>query len=163
MSQRDFPPIKESAAELLVLLKHEQDARLRSRIHLLFLIRSNQVASRVEAAKHLLKHRNSIKNWLDTYRRGGLDELLHIGTTGPKPEQKTLPPAVFKALRERVEGEGFSGYTGAQAWLHREFGLAVPYKTVHGLIRKRLGAKLKRARPRHPKKTTVRPRPFPTA
>ena len=152
MSQRDFPPIKETAEELLVLLKHEQDARLRSRIHLLFLIRSDQVGSRTEAAKQLLKHRNSIKNWLDTYKRGGLDELLRLGTTGPKPEQRTLPPAVFQALRERLEGEGFSGYTGARAWLHRNFGLDVPYKTVHGLIRKRLGAKLKRARPRHQKK-----------
>jgi hypothetical protein len=59
---------------------------------------------------------------------------------------------VFKALCERVNGEGFFGYTHAQAWLHSEFGLAVPYSTVHGIIRTRLGAKLKRARPRHQKK-----------
>lgn len=163
MSQRDFPPIKESADELHALLKYEQDARRRSRIHLLFLIRSGQVDSRIAAAKHLAKHRNSIKNWLNAYKRGGLEELLRIGTTGPAPEQKTLPPAVFEALRERVEGEGFSGYTHAQAWLHKEFGLAVPYNTVHGLVRNRLGAKLKRARPRHQKKTTVTPPPTPAS
>ena len=163
MSQRDFPPIKESADELHALLKHEQDARLRARLHLLFLIRSSQVRSRAEAARHLLKHRNSIKNWLDAYERGGLDELLRVGTTGPRPEQKTLPPPVFEALRERVNAEGFSGYTGAQDWLREKFGLAVPYGTVHGLIRKRLGAKLKRARPRHQKKTKLKPPPFPTA
>jgi transposase len=152
MSQRDFPPIHETAEDLQARLKHEQDARRRSRLHLLLLIRSGQVKSRTQAAKHLLMHRNSVKNWLNTYKRGGLEELLRIGTTGPKPEQKTLPPPVFEALREQVEGEGFTGYTGAQEWLLREFGLHVPYRTVHGLIRGRLGAKLKRARPRHQKK-----------
>lgn len=40
MSQRDFPPIKESAEELKDLLAHEQSARSRNRLHLLFLIRS---------------------------------------------------------------------------------------------------------------------------
>jgi transposase len=152
MSQRDFPPIKESADELHALLKHEQDARLRARLHLLFLIRSGQVSNRTEAAGHLLKHRNSINNWLNAYKRGGLAELLRVGTTGPKPEQKTLPPPVFEALRERLNAEGFSGYTGAQDWLRERFGLTVAYGTVHGMIRKRLGAKLKRARPRHQKK-----------
>jgi transposase len=152
MSQWDFPAIHESAEDLQARLKHEQDARRRSRLHLLLLIRTGQVKSRTAAAKHLVMHRNSVKNWLDAYQHGGLEELLRIGTTGPKPEQKTLPPPVFEALRERVKGKGFSGYTGAQEWLLKEFGLDVAYRTVHGLIRERLGAKLKRARPRHKKK-----------
>jgi transposase len=149
MSQRDFPPIRETVEDLQAQIESEQDARLRSRLHLLLLIRTCRVKSRAEAARHLAMHRNSVKNWLDAYRQGGLGELLRIGTTGPKPEQKTLPPTVFEALRERVEGEGFSGYTGAQEWLLREFGLDVAYRTVHGLIRERLGVKLERARPRH--------------
>lgn len=152
MSQRDFPPIHETTEDLHTRLKHEQDARVRERLHLLVLICSDQVKSRAEAARHLLRHRNTIRNWLEAYRRGGLEELLHADTTGPKPEQKTLPPAVFEALRERVEDDGFAGYTIAQEWLLKEFGLEVPYRTVHGLIRERLGAKLKRARPRHQKK-----------
>src|SRR5215213_8849976 len=153
MSQRAFPPLHETADDLQDRLQHAQDARLRSRLPLLLLIRSGQVKSRTQAAKHLVVHRNSVRNWLEAYRRGGLEELLRAGTTGPKPEQKTLPPSVFETLRERVEkGGGFSGYTGAQEWLLKEFGLHVAYRTVHGLIRERLGAKLKRARPRHKKK-----------
>lgn len=152
MSQRDLPEIQESAEDLHSRLKHEQDARLRSRLHLLLLISSGQAKSRTEAAEHLALHRNSIRNWLKAYERGGLQELLRIGTPGPKPEQKTLPPAVFDALSERVKGEGFAGYTLAQEWLRKEFGLDVAYRTVHGLVRERLGAKLKRARPRHQKK-----------
>ncbi len=152
MSQRDFPPIQETTEDLLTRLKHEQDARLRERLHLLLLIHSGEVKSRGEAARRLLRHRNTIRNWLETYKEGGLEGLLHVEATGPKPEQKTLPPAVFEALRERVGSEGFAGYTVAQDWLLKEFGLTVAYRTVHGLIRERLGAKLKRARPRHQKK-----------
>jgi putative transposase len=152
MSQRDFPPIQEAVAELEAKLKQARDARIRNRLHLLLLIRTSEVKSRSEAARRLKVHRNSVKNWLDAYKDGGLAQLLEIKRTGPKAEQKTLPPAVFKALRERVEGEGFAGYTSAQEWLRREFGLEVRYRTVHGLVHDRLGAKLKRARPRHQKK-----------
>jgi transposase len=152
MSQWDFPQIQETAEDLRTRLKHEQDARLRERVHLLLLVRSDEVKSRSEAARRLLRHRNTIRNWLETYKQGGLAALLHVDPTGPKPEQRTLPPVVFEALREQVKGDGFAGYTVAQEWLLKAFGLAVPYRTVHGLIRERLGAKLKRARPRHQKK-----------
>lgn len=152
MSQRDFPPIEETAEVLQDMLTHEHSAKRRTRLHLLFLIRSGQVKTREEAAKHLLVHRNSIKNWLNAYTAGGLDQILHVGVTGPRPEQKSLPTPVYEALQEQIRGEGFSGYTDAQAWLQREFGADLPYSTVHKIIRYRLGAKLKRARPRHQKK-----------
>jgi transposase len=152
MSQRDFPPISESAEQLKDLLTYEQSARRRNRLLLLFLIRSGEVQSREEAAARLLVHRNSIWIWLEAYKAGGLQQLLHIGTTGPKPVQKSLPAPVFDALEKQVEAEGFSGYTHAQEWLRTQFGCVVPYSTVHKLIRYRLGAKLKRARPRHKKK-----------
>jgi transposase len=152
MSQRDFPPIKESAEQLKDLLTYEQAAKRRSRLHLLFLIRSGQVQSRGDAATRLLVHRNSVRTWLEAYKAGGLEKMLHIGTTGPKPVQKSLPAPVFNALEKRIQAEGFSGYTHAREWLRTEFGRDVPYSTVHKLIRYRLGAKLKRARPRHQKK-----------
>jgi len=163
MYRKQFPTILESVEDLESRLKHERDARLRCRLHLLLLIRSDQVESRREAAEHLRVHRNTVKNWLITYEDGGLQELLKIGTTGPKPGQKTLSAPVFQALSDRVFGEGFPSYIAAQEWLRREYDLGVPYRTVHGLIRYRLGAKLKRARPRHEKKTTVTPPLSPTA
>jgi transposase len=152
MSQRDFPPIKESAEELKDLLTYEHSARLRNRLHLLFLISSGEVESREEAADRLVVHRNSVRNWLEAYKAGGLPQMLRIGKTGPKPVQKSLSAPVFDALEKQVESEGFAGYTHAQEWLRTKFGCDVPYSTVHKLIRYRLGAKLKRARPRHQKK-----------
>ena len=152
MSQRDFPPIKETAEELKGLLTYEQSAKRRSRLHLLLLIASSEVNSREAAADRLVVHRNSVRAWLNAYKAGGLKQMLHIGTPGPKPVQKSLSPPVFNALVKQVNGEGFAGYTHAQEWLRSEFRCHVPYSTVHKLIRYRLGAKLKRARPRHQKK-----------
>ena len=152
MSQRDFPPINESAEQLKDLLTYEQSAKRRNRLHLLFLIRSGEVQSRTEAAARLLVHRNSVWAWLEAYRAGGLEQMLRIGTPGPKPVQTSLAAPVFNALEKQVEGEGFSGYTHAQEWLRTQFGRDLPYSTVHKLVRYRLGAKLKRARPRHQKK-----------
>ena len=163
MSQREFPPVHESVIDLEARLRYENHAKRRSRIHLLILIVSGQVKNRSEAAKHLRVHRNSVYNWLEAYKAGGLEQMLQIGTTGPRAEQKSLPAPVFQTLREKVEGEGFSGYTSAKEWLRTQYGLELPYSTVHKIIRYRLGAKLKRARPRHQKKTTVMPPPFPPA
>lgn len=152
MSQRDFPPVVESANELQALLTHEHSAKRRTRLHLLLLIRSGQVKTREQAARHLVVHRNSIKNWLDAYKQGGLAQMLRVGTTGPKPEQKSLSAPAYEALQAQIQGDGFSGFTGAREWLQSQLGVDLPYSTVHKLIRYRLGAKLKRARPRHQKK-----------
>lgn len=148
---RRFPPIRESIEELEVRMKGERDAQLRRRIHMLVLIRSRKVLTRKAAAEHLAVHRNSIATWLSTYATGGLEALLQIKRGGPKAEQRTLPPAAFQALQERLKGKGFPSYGAAQRWLKQDFGLAVPYKTVWALIR-RTRAKLKRARPSHIKK-----------
>lgn len=147
MYSKEFPSIGESVEELTERLKRERDARLRTRLHLLLLIRSGQVANRREAAEHLAVHRNSVTNWLRLYEQGGLDAYLRVGVGGPPAEQKTLPDHVFRALGERVAADAFPTYVAAQEWLRREYGMDVSYRTVHSLIRYRLGAKLKRRRP----------------
>lgn len=144
MYSKEFPPIHETIEELEARLKRERDARLRSRLHLLLLIRSTRIKTRREAAEHLAVHRNSVRNWLRAYERGGLETMLQIGVGGPKPGQKSLPAPVFEALRERVSENEFPSYVAAQRWLRNEFGLDIPYRTVHGIIRYRLGAKLTR-------------------
>jgi hypothetical protein len=126
LTQRDFPAISESAEQLKDLLTYEQSVKRRNRLHLLFLIRSGQVQSREEAAARLLVHRNSVGAWLKAYKAGGLEQMLRIGTTGPKPVQKSLPAPVFNALEKQSEGEGFAGYTHAQEWLRTTFGRDLP-------------------------------------
>jgi transposase len=149
-----LPVIREALDELEARMKRERDGQRRLRLHLLVLIRSGQVQERQQAAEHLGVHRNTIARWLQSYEAGGLGKLLELQKVGAKPEQKTLPPRVWAALQEKLAAEdgGFSGYREVQHWLAEEYALEVCYPTVHKLVRYRLGAKLKRARPRHAKK-----------
>ncbi len=160
---KPLPPISEARNELEARLKKERNAQRRQRLHLLVLIQSGSVASRQEAADHLAVHRNTIGRWLSAYEQDGLDGLLALAKTGAKPGQKSLPPAALSALQERLAAAGFSSYGEATSWLAEAWGLEVPYKTVYALVRYRLGAKLKRARPEHAKKTVPRSSPFPSA
>ena len=149
---KPLPVVTEALDELEARMKRERGGQRRLRLHLLVLIASGRIQERQEAAAHLGVHRNTIGRWLQSYEAGGLETLLELQKVGAKPEQKTLPPAVWAALQERLAEEGFDGYLAVQRWLAEEYALEVCYPTVHKLVRYRLGAKLKRARPRHAKK-----------
>lgn len=150
---KPLPQISEALEDLQSQLKRERDPGRRPRLHLLVLIRSGEVHTRRDAADHLALHRNTVGRWLAAYEEGGQQALLTIDTPGAKPGQKTLSPPVLAALQQRLREEGFPSYGEGVSWLAEEHGLEVPYKTVHGIVRYRLGAKLKRARPVHAKKT----------
>lgn len=153
MSYRALPQVTESAVELRHLLSTERDDARRLRLHLLLLIKEGRASSQAQAAEHLARHRNTISDWLGRYRSGGLEALLKAKTGGHPPGQTILPPAVFEALKARLDTDhGFSGYVDVQRWLARDYGLKLPYSSVHALVRYRLKAKLKAARPEHPKK-----------
>jgi transposase len=159
--RRALPEIHESLESLREMLARTQDARRKRRVHLLVLIRSGEVRTREAAARHLGVHRNSIGPWLAAYEARGLSGLLEIGKPGAKRGQKVLAPAVLKKLKERLATNGFGSYGEIQGWLDEEFGIEIPYTTVYGLVRFRLASKLKRARPRHVKKTSSKPHASP--
>ena len=149
-----YPPIPEDLHTLSARLRQERDPQCRPRLHLLVLLKSGQVTTRGQAATHLAVHRNTITNWLQRYRDGGLAGLLTYKEPGAPAGPKTLPSAVFEQLKARLTTPtGFASYRDIQHWLRDEFALEVPYKTLHGIVRYQLKAKLKRPRPRHAKKT----------
>src|ERR1700741_4026415 len=151
--RRALPEVFETIEELQALLAGTSDLQRKQRVHLLLLIRSERVHSRLAAAAHLAAHRNSVGDWLGEDGQGGLAAMLDIGSPGAKPGIRALPPSALTALKARLEGEGFDSYKEIQEWIGREFALDVPYPTVHRTVRHRLQSKLKRARPRNVKKT----------
>jgi transposase len=152
-----LPPITEDLETLEDRLRRERDPKRKPRLHLLVLLKSGQVTSRSDAAAHLAVHRNTVAVWLRRYRAGGLEALLTYKEAGAPAGQKTLPPAVFAPLQARLAtASGFASYVELQQWLREEFGLDVPYPTLHGIVRYQLKAKLKRPRPSHAKKTSLR-------
>lgn len=160
--RRALPEVFETVEELQALMAGTSDLQRKQRMHLLLLIRTDQVDSRLAAAAHLALHRNSVGDWLAKYEQGGIEAMLDIGTPGAKPGIRVLPPAALAALKARLEGEGFASYKQIQEWIGREFALDVPYPTVHRIVRHRLQSKLKRARPRHVKKTPSQRQNSPT-
>ena len=99
-------------------------------------------------------HRHTVRDWLSLYEEGGPEGMRELGTPGPEPEQTSIPPDAMAALEERLDSpEGFAGYTKIQHWLGEEFGLDLPYSTVHGIVRYRLKAKPKVPRRSHAKKS----------
>jgi transposase len=154
---QSLPPILEDLDTLQARLHRERDPKRKSRLHLLVLLKSGQVTSRGQAAAHLALHRNTVAAWLRRYRDGGLEALLTYKEAGAPAGQKTLLPAVFAQLQARLAtSSGFASYVELQQWLREEFGLEVPYTTLHGIVRYQLQAKLKRPRPSHAKKTLPR-------
>jgi len=152
-----LPPITEDLMTLEDRLRRERDPKRKSRLHLLVLLKSKQVASRSQAAAHLALHRNTVATWLRRYQDGGLEALLTYKEAGAPAGQKTLPPVVFEQLQARLAtSSGFASYVELQQWLREEYALKVPYTTLHGIVRYQLQAKLKRPRPRHAKKTSQR-------
>jgi transposase len=156
---QSLPPITEELETLRDRLRRERAPTRKDRLHLLVLLKSGQVTSRGQAAAHLAVHRNTVGTWLRRYRTGGLEALLTYKEAGAPSGQKSLPPAVFAQLQARLATmSGFASYVELQQWLREEFGLEVPYPTLHGIVRYQLQAKLKRPRPSHAKKTSPRRR-----
>ncbi len=151
MRRRQFPTIKESAAELKQRMQGSTKAIEKSRLHLLYLIVSEQVMNRTQAATVLGVHYNTVGRWLQKYEAGGLAGLLEVKV--PPGATPQLNPSQQAALRAKLaEPAGFTSYRQVQAWVQEQFGIQMNYATLYHLVRYRMGAKLKVARPTHPKK-----------
>jgi transposase len=150
--KRPLPAIHETAATLKEQMQNEKHPLKRQRLHMLYLLASGQVHQRQIVAQVLGVDRNTVGRWLRTYEQEGLAALLHV----------TPPPGAVPALNGEqqaqlraalAEPQGFASYGEVQAWIHETFGIQMQYQATHKLVRYKLGAKLKVARPSHQKKT----------
>ena len=150
---RALPKIVEPLEELERRLSQCRDAYQKPRLHLLVLLARGEVRRREDAAERLAYHRHTIGQWLRQYEEEGLEALLQEGPRGAPSGLRKLPEEALERLAERLRDDpGLSSYQEAQEWLEAEYGQAIPYTTVHGWVRYKLKAKLKRPQPSHPKK-----------
>ena len=151
-----LPQIQDPIEELKQRLRQSRDGRVKQRLQLLVLIGTGEVTTRQQAAERLMQHRNTIGRWLKCYETEGLESYLRIDKGGAPEGLRNLPPQAQQALAERLaDKHGFTGYGEIQQWLAIDYGLQIPYSTVHRWVRYCYKAKLKRPRPEHPKKTLV--------
>lgn len=141
--------IQETTAELEALLQQESNPKLKERLQVLYLLQLPNPLSVNEIAKVIGRHRASVQRWLSDYRKDGLKGLLAIRQSSGRPQ--VIPSWAVKSLKQRLDDpeRGFGSYTQVQQWLSETLNVQAEYATVHHLVRYRLGAKLKAARPVH--------------
>lgn len=95
---------------------------------MLWWIKSGQVSQQQQIGRRLGKDTSTISRWLQKYRTGGLEALLHV-KKAPGAERK-LDDELPQALQQRLTSEeGFSSYGAIVQWLQQEHGLTVEYGT----------------------------------
>ncbi len=145
------PMIHASAAELKQRLARERHPAKHQRLHALYLLASGQARFRSDVARLLGLDRNTVGRWLDQYIQGGLPARLSIYV--PAGKRKPLAADQLAYLRHRLaDPQGFASYNQVRQWIRDTFGVTLTYNATHKLVRYKLGAKLKVARPAHIKK-----------
>ena len=154
MSRFPLPVISQSVAELLEMRRGERDRRQRERLQLLWLVASGTVSTRLRAARHLGRNRETVGRWLEVYAKEGLAGLLRAPLPpGPVAHGGIgLAPEVQNAIRARLAApQGERGYLALWRWAKAQYALTYSYVHFTRWVREHLGARLKVARPSHAK------------
>lgn len=140
--------IRETAVELEALIQQQSSPNLKERLQVLYLLKRPNAMSISEIAKVIGRNRGSVQRWLSQYRNGGLASLLETRQSPGRPQ--VIPNWAVESLKRRLDDPetGFGSYM-LQQWLSETLNVQAEYATVHHLVRYRLGAKLKAARPVH--------------
>lgn len=142
--------VRETAAELEQMIQTQSNPNLKERLQVLYLLQLPDAMSVSAVAKVIGRHRGSVQRWLSRYREAGLGRLLETRQSPGRPQ--VIPEWAVNSLKRRLsQPEGFGSYTQVQQWLGDTLNVEAEYATVHHLVRYRLGAKLKAARPVHAK------------
>ena len=147
MSRSLYVDIQESAEELRRIMNEQTRAKFRERLQILYWIKTGFYDSLQELADHLGRSKSVIVKWLKVYRTEGLAGLLQWNYRGGR--RSKISEAMIAALQLRLNDptQGFHSYGEIQQWLLQEYEAEIPYSTVHQVVRYRMKAKLKVARP----------------
>ena len=147
MSRSLYVEIEESAEELRRIMNEQTRAKFRERLQILYWIKTGFYNSLQELADHLGRSKSVIVKWLKVYRTEGLAGLLQWNYHGGR--RSKISEAMVAALQLRLNDptQGFHSYGEIQQWLLQEYEAEIPYSTVHQVVRYRMKAKLKVARP----------------
>ena len=142
--------VHESIEELRHRLAHARSATTKERLQMLYWLKTQAITTRQELSLRLGRNESTVYRWLQRYQQGGINGLLEVKTPPGKPS--LISAEVTNQLKERLsQPQGFNSYGQIQQWLAQECQTVLADKTVHKIVRYKLQAKLKVARPRSAK------------
>lgn len=143
MKNRDYPQlIQESLSQLQALEKKQTNARLRLRVQLLRLLKSQQVTQILQAAQLLgISSKHAYQLWQRYLHKG----LLGYLTLDYKPRQARLKGADLQKFLKQAQ-TGFDSQLEARDYLQQEFDVSYSQQGISALFQ-RLKIKAKVPRP----------------
>ena len=148
---RGMLAVWEDAHQLCELMNQQSDAHLHTRLQMLYLIRIAAATDRLQVAQLLGVSRNTVRQWLQLYERGGLEALLRRGQA--PGAISSLPPPVIEGMRQKLaQPLGFASFCELQQWVEQTYHLQTTYRVIHYTATQLLGARLAVARRTHIKK-----------
>jgi transposase len=144
--------IKESILELKKIAKKQPSIQRQKRVNCLLFIKLSKFKTRQALADHLGVHIRTQERWIATYRKDGLNAMLH-----DKPQNKPskiITQQIHQGLSEKVKDANnpLLGYWDAQNWVKEEFNTEVKYHWLRAYMIKHFKTKLKSPRKSHIKK-----------
>lgn len=163
--KQGMPAIWEEASQLRKLMQEQLDSLCRTRLHLLYLLRTQAARIRQQAAQLLGVRRETVGDWLTLYERGGLAALLQVGHAPGKAP--SLPPEVITGMRAKLaEPTGCASFHELRYGVEQTSHLATTYRVIWYTATHVLGARLAVARRTQIKKSPTPKRlsapPWPT-
>ncbi len=139
--------IKEDKEELLEMMKYERNSNKRNKIHLLYLVKTEEQIKITEISKIIKRPRTRIYKWFKLYEEEGIEGYLkkidynrHKSKLNGEKLEK-----LERILKE--EGKGFSSFKEAYRYVNEVLNVKLAYISVYKILVNKLKAKLKVVRP----------------
>lgn len=145
--------IKESVNEIKKLIKNSKQM-ITKRLQALLVFKENEEygVSKRFVAKEIGVNHNSVQTWRSLYINGGINLLMSHSKIGYKPSliSKVQEDDLKKKLDDPYNG--IVGFVELLDWFNTTYQTNIKYKTFHGFVVRKYGAKIKVARKTHVKK-----------
>lgn len=136
---RTKEPVREPLSQLKKLEADHAGTPMAPRILMLRMLKESQKRPISDIAIELGVSERNAQRWWSTYRREGVDALLHYKQPGGGRPRR-LDDEAIAALQNKLESEGIGTVEEARAWLEEQYGVRYSRSGVWYLMRNAIGA-----------------------
>jgi transposase len=140
--------IEEDPEELKELEKYHRYSHLFQRVRMLGLLKSEECSNLGEAAQALGYSWRQCQRWFQSYRKGGIEELLK-SRVHERGRQELVTPEALVDLEEAMKRGEIATIGQADEFLRERHGIEYAHPDGVGQLLRRRKVKLKTGRPRH--------------